>query len=165
MPQTAPLTNRRCPALPLARGVAAICQLPLGLRQAERLSRGCFYGPGPKFRRRSLREGSGVAGGLAAPCVRRQRLACILGAEGAGELPLLRLSPPRCVRSLHCVSRGWKASSHLLPGPLPLLAIPDTGSGGRRRGSAGRPAPGQPRCPPASPPLLALLSLPLPALS
>lgn len=70
-----------------------------------------------------------MAGGLAALPVGRQSLACILRAEEAGELPLLRLSPPRCVPSLHCVSRGWKASSHLLPGPLLLLAIPDTGSG------------------------------------
>lgn len=75
-----------------------------------------------------------MAGGLAALPVGRQGLPCILGAEEAEELPLLRLSPPRCVRSLHCVSRGWKASSHLLPGPLPLLAIPDTGSGGQEAG-------------------------------
>lgn len=47
--RTAPLANRRCLARPLASGVAVICQLPLGLRQAERLSRGCFYGRGQKF--------------------------------------------------------------------------------------------------------------------
>lgn len=98
--------------------------------------------PGPKVLTEEVLGGERVAGGLAALSVGRQSLACILGAEEAGELPLLRLSPPRCVRSLHCVSRGWKASSHLLPGPLPLLAIPDTGSGGRRQGSAGQLAPG-----------------------
>lgn len=98
-----------------------------------------------------------MAGGLVALSVGRQSLACILGAEEAGELPLLRLSPPRCVRSLHCVSRGWKASSHLLPGPLPLLAIPDTGSGGKEAGK--RRAARTPAGPAALQPRPALRSL------